>query len=908
MFSCFSMVKTLPGVMVSQVLARMAEPQMKRQRFPELFTLADDMLEEEVSGLEEDQKATFIDKRKRPEEWQCVPHKSILAAADAQKEGIISTLHEQHTTTLWMTGADRVGLIALLINADPKLPAFVRPQGRHTLPALVYEMLSVVQPAYYNTSDINLFPLNKHHLNNGGMLASLLGHADYKVGQHPAQTPVAPVAGLGAIFAILCRAIRLHTARAAYFDGLLTAAMEHLLNIFDCVRRDQVPQKLEMFPAIKGSATLRDAHTLCLQHNYIPLKELERDAAMLIQVFRADAWADDMTAEAIDRGLWLQRLFMNAANPDTVIQGACLRPDPAKFSWQSHRCRPLSFADAEVLLMRHAHVHGLQRVRMMRETEHKRQSPFPLVFVELKDIHAGNLVQSLEKVMTRGRFYITTYLSDTDGFYNTLVAMPSNLWAAYQSFTTMRSLLASTKTEGRDVTRLPFAPLLFQLFTTEFGTRDDDGTRVAYSILGSWLGAGDIDPVRICNDSEAPTRGNPTKPFYFGKLKQNQDALRYLFGATVEELKTDQTAEDRWSNLVLTAKALVLAILKPGLGVHTQWEELADLVERGYHEHKRYLPIAKSIIAATTSDRPPVVPEEKASAPDQTYEDWYPFQRKVLRPRVDATQEGGCNHSKGCGESMFRFLVQMEMESLHYGATRIESTMRQHILPRVDGDAIMSHDKVTTASHVYHGCLSMFDPAVAWVLPDASLMFGTSAHQVFVWRRAYDQYYDLSDTYRWFEWCFLERIDPQMFVRYNQCGGKPKGKAVALLSPTSAKRARGQAFTLPASASASKGKEAKSKGKEVKGPANQEEEATHLMVGLSRSMHHLTGKTTGKEAKQEEPNAKKARMSPEYNPTSPAYAREEYSPSSSPQYSPGETYNPAYDPSKGAYSVTSPSP
>lgn len=753
---------------------------MRRYRFPNMFADATDSLAENIEELKEnepDQLAIHKDVNERSEEWACITHKGILDAAKPTQQLIAADLKKQDTAQLWMTAMDRIGLIALLINEDPKLPAFVQGPGKHTLPSLVFEMLSTIHSAYWETGETNLFGLNKHHLNNGGMLASLLCHSDYKLGLHPAGIQLNSTAVVGAVFAILCRALRLHSVKATYFDGLLHTAMEHLLILHANKGRDPKHVGSPLIPpALNGSTTLKEAQAACLQNNHQVIKELAQTTSALYKVFDARATADDITHEAIDRGLWAQRLLEGSAQ----LSGAVLQHDPATFTWQNTRARSLSFVDVEVLLARHAHHHGLYHILEMVRAIRKLQSAFSPVYIELKDIHAANVQPSMAKVLPPGSFYLVTYLSDTDNHYNTLVVAPSNAWAAYQSYSIMRSLLSKVETEGRDITRLPFAPLLFQLLTTSGASLDAAGMRVAYSILGTWFGLGDLDPIDICPDHK--------------KLKANQDALQFVLGQITDELKAGHTDADRWVNLSLVAKALILGVLDKRDTVAALWQRLCGLVPAGYHDHPKYMPVAEEILSLVK-----VTTEEKATKPNTTYEDWYALQRQCMRPRVESTTVGGCNHAKGCGQAFYRFLVQTEMQSLQYGVDRIELAMRSFIdhkssepkdgkdEKKVDKDGDTEMTKIHTAAHSYHGCLSMFDPALAWVRPDSHFVYGNT--QVFVWRRQYDQYCDLSDTFQWFLSSFHSRIDPELFRNYNACAGKPVGQAPAVLSPT-AKRPR----------------------------------------------------------------------------------------------------------------------
>lgn len=697
-------------------------------------------------------------KAPRSEDWECQAHDTIFAGLEPLKESQLEEIQikvtESKVCQLWMTPIDRLGVIALLINDDPKLPAFVPSHGQHKLPALVCEMLSVAPPSCWESGDVNLFALNKHHFNNGGVLASLLHHADYKVG--PMTTALQPQGALAAIYMVLCRTLKIHGVKAIYFDGLLTAAMEHLIGIFNLQGRSEFASPL-MFPHLEGSAALKEAHTVSLQHNYVPVKELARSCTLLTQVFAAEVVADDLTYEAVDRGLWLQRLQDRSAPgyPDAV-----LRHDVGQFSWQNTRFRSLTFAQTEILLMRHGHLHGLARVRDMRIDNKRTEALFPLVFIELKDIHASSVYPSVGRVMNRGRFFVATYFSNTDDCYNTLLVLPSNLWSAYQAFSSMHFLGNTTKIEGRDISRMPFAPLLFQLLTASGHGADIDSVFVAYSLLSKWLGLGEIDPVTI-QDLEVP---GPESNLIDGNKRaiMAQEALRFLLAQTTDELKGSTDAQ-RWDNLMLAAKAIVVGVIRP-FGLMQQWTELCRAVRTGYHEHKAYLTLAKDILLIATAAKPSVSHEEKDDEPDTTYEDWYESQRKFMRPRVDVPCRGGCNFNKGCGESMLRFLVQLEMESLHYGQARVQFAQQQK--------------KLKTASNCYHGCLSMFDPPLAWVLPDTQLVYSNS--QVFFFRRQYDKHCDLSDTFHLFEWSFLHRLEARILAPFNDCRGKPQGKKVAV--------------------------------------------------------------------------------------------------------------------------------
>ena len=786
---------------LDKILERVAGPETMRERYPLAFSLARTELDLAVTELDPCDKALFADEHKRTEEWSCVLHKSVFNQAKVREISMAKQLQQAAETKLWLSPMDRIGLIALIVNDDPKIGAFVASDGVHSLPPLVFEMLSIVPSVCWEHGEANPFVANKHHLNNGGMLAVRLCSLEYKLDQHPLDLSIQPLAALSAMFTVLCRIMRVHGVRAHYFDGLLLAAGEYFFKVQHLVESAASPVVApRLFPECKGVG-VKEAYTQCLQRSVVAIKELTHQVATLADVFRGVAWDDDIVHEAIDRGLWLQRLVSGEVkSPDAV-----LKHDEKKFKWRQSRFRSLSFASAETLLMRHGHNYSLARIRFMRAETKKAETPYPLVFVELVDIHAANAMPSLLKVMRRDRFWACTYLSDTDNHYNTLLAVPTNLWAAYQAFSSMEFLSQGQDADGRDVTRLPFAPLLYQMFTTDEVAFDYDGARVVLSVLGDWIGLEHQDPVDICSTGDDYKRLLPT-----------QTALQFLLGASAEPLPVDISEAQRWADLVLVSRALLMAVLKPNPTLDGWWTEICSLVVKGYYEHSKFVPLAEAIVSAS-SPAEPLLPHNS----NTTYEHWYEFQRKAMRPRVTAKTEGGCNHSQGCGESFYRFLVQTEMEMLGYSPERLAKVFASLIDEPSDEAkalhvqseleilgyspmcaakvlAVLADDeskdkkkddersKLKTADHVYHGCLSMFDPPLAFVRPEMDFVYATS--QVYFSRRDYDQVCDLSDSYHWFEWCFLDRFSPEMLAGFNAQRKAAARPTAPILSPRSAKK------------------------------------------------------------------------------------------------------------------------
>lgn len=113
----------------SQVLSRIAKSQVKRDRFPWHFKDAEGELQSHISSLDPFQLAQYSEKKGQMNDWNCEVHTHLLKASPQQQEAWTKETETIETVHLWMTPMDRIGVIALIINGDPKLPAFVRPQG-----------------------------------------------------------------------------------------------------------------------------------------------------------------------------------------------------------------------------------------------------------------------------------------------------------------------------------------------------------------------------------------------------------------------------------------------------------------------------------------------------------------------------------------------------------------------------------------------------------------------------------------------------------------------------------------------------------------------------------------------------------------------------------------------------------
>lgn len=750
-------------------LGRMAGAESRKLVFPHVFAQVETDLATEIKNLDPIERAEHKAINEVEENWTCFSVEAVLASTKRIAEQFAGNMSVSDVHQLWMRGEDRLGLISLIINSNPKLPAFVREPGVDTLPALVSEMLSVVNQAKWECGDVNPFLLNTHHFNNGGMLTQRLSSATYKVDQHPPEIKFEVPAALGAIFVYLCRVIKLHDTNAIYFDGMLEAASEFLLSVYDETAKGQlVPPSI--FPVVKGAAPLKQAFNECKRRCHMVLRELEPSAANLIKVFADQEWADDQIHEAIDRGLWLQRL----EDDDECLAGPPLRPLFADSRWHSHRFRILTFPECEQLLVRQGLVHSRGRVCAMKSSEKKRKTRFPLVYVELKDVHAANIIQSIESVMPRNRFHMVTYLSDADNHYNTLLVCSADLWSAYQAYSAMEALDNGQFSEdNRDVTRLPFAPLLFQLLTDESTERDYDGLRVALAVLGQWMGIGTPPPVNICSGD------------HFRFLRLIQEQLRLVFSCTEEDtLPPGVDADKRWKDLCVVARAFLAAVVAPRSGDMDALLERLRRSIKGYGDYETFLPIANEILRLAGLGSAPaevvlpltpaIVPEpdeSKVKEDEKTLEiedeqeseanhpyGWFTFQRQTLRARTEPLKESGCNHRPGAGKSLFRFLVQSEMEHLNYEPSKIKELVERHVLRK--------SSTIKTTQHQYHGCMALFDPALAFMRPDQQILYANTV--VFLHRREYDRVFDLSDAFRWFDWKIRDRIKPEMLAGYQR--------------------------------------------------------------------------------------------------------------------------------------------
>lgn len=116
---------------LDKILARVAGPETMRERYPLAFGFAQTELDRAVQDLDPCDKAVFDDEHKRTEEWACILHKGLFDQAKVREASMTQELQQGTDVTLWLSPVDRLGLIALIINDDPKIGAFVASDGRH---------------------------------------------------------------------------------------------------------------------------------------------------------------------------------------------------------------------------------------------------------------------------------------------------------------------------------------------------------------------------------------------------------------------------------------------------------------------------------------------------------------------------------------------------------------------------------------------------------------------------------------------------------------------------------------------------------------------------------------------------------------------------------------------------------
>ena len=779
-------VKTAAKIQTSigKLTERSARAEAQRAIFPVAFAEVRQRCETKKSEMKGEEKLDH-EAYYGHFNWRCFAKDSLSVWADKKASHTLSVTSSSRQVTVWMSPQDRLGLIAHIINREPGLKEFM-PLDQATrpgLPLLVFEMMSTVTPnAYRSLNDtkeemkLALFFHSRNYA-NGGMLIGLPFRDSFK---HPFATATKDTVkpsevvltqrgGVAAFFGLFSRVAKSQALDATHFDGFMHAAMTYAMEVAVATVNNRVTDatrgRTEVLPPIVGTEIKSDYRT-ARQYCKLACDDIAPLTVSAVNVFMGRISPEpDNIRDATRRGLCRQ----NIPHLDGFD-----RPQ----RWQSVKFTHLSPVDAEKILASHAHYDALVELRKRFEAvkeakgankalhdqelrkladdgkttrailKRKQGVPRPpgVVCIELKGIHAIHCIDSLSDILlSPSEFMVVSYLSREDKEYNTMIITDSAAWNAYQAFCCFDVFSGQDTSfdSGMESMRMPHASMIFQLLSSG----SDVQLRIAFWILAHWYGyRGNIRPSRFGLNRSVG-----------GWLDRVSMSLKFAMGYPLSPHVSEEEVNDSADDAALIMKALVLGLCAQSGVTASRHEELIKQTMAD-EPHSRTIagrdrrPLANQIIAGVLS----ASVSQSSSAVDPTRYDNFDMQRRLGKPRTHAStfvasNEPGCSHDSQLGQLM---LIELTAAERAYCGIETKDKRTLHC----------GEDNVKMSSgRSYHTCTCLFDFPLAIQKSSSNMKFVFTDSFVFIKRREYDLVQDVSDTYLWFERCFVDTVPAGLF-------------------------------------------------------------------------------------------------------------------------------------------------
>ncbi len=724
--------KSLDGM-----VSRSAVAETERQVYPMAFAMVKEHVESKDKSRSETDKKE-IGALYGGKDWVC-PYRDALGTLMGATKGTLvrSTLDASTHVNLWISSANRLGLIAHLINREPGLDEFLSQNGtRMELPMMVFEFLCVVDPIAYrrDSGDLALsLAFQSRDFANGGFYAGLPYRAsanhrfilacEGKQTHQPEDTVFKPVGAMTALFVLFAHTARMRHVDIRHMDGFMHSCMSYTMSVIHRMNQESKRCRTAVLPVMSGSE-VKLGWKLVRQCNKLADDDIQRVVPLALDSFGGTIPdVPGNVSEAIKRGFCRQLI-----DPDSKPSG------PLK--WRESKFMVMGAADAEKYMANHAHYDGIVKLRdwvkqqkesaatcvadhdeLVKKLAYENKttlasmirkrgprSPSRIVCIEIKNMNAANCVSCIERVLWYGaEFFAVEYFSKEESHYNTLIITRACDWNAFQTYTCLEVFSPSqtdkNTQEGISVTRFPQASSVFQLISSGAPSQ----LRVAFWILGKWYGLNMRDYPRMLDTTN------------FNKVA----ACMRIWAGNPDVIQ-----------LLVVGDLLAVA--------PRERMELMNMILEDPNDAR----IGLSLRSISKH-----INESTVTGQDPGRYNGFDMQMKLGRARSKAhsfntTFEPGCN-STGIGKALMVALAARE--AFYCGCQVSHLSMSPQDMPLCGMDA----------SHV---CTSLYDFPVAMQIGKRSTTIVHTDTCVFIERREYDEDLDKSDMYRWFEKLHAESI------------------------------------------------------------------------------------------------------------------------------------------------------
>lgn len=792
---------------IGDLTPRSAKAVAENAIFPEAFAMVRETCEKKKEAFN-CAESTEHEARYTQWNWHCFPKDTLAIWLDKRAADTKSETLNSQSICLWMSTRDRMNIIAHIINVEPGLATFLTSDVR--LPSLVFEMLSVVPRVAYSTqeskaSDGLALAFQSRDYANGGMLVGLPGRES---GAHPymkvLENPTRPEdvclnsrGGAAALYVLICQVAKTNQISAEHFDGFVHASMTYAIEVINKRMSGRVTDKVraDIIPKMLGDEIKGDYATM-QQHCKLASRDVKPLIAEAIMTFKGEtALPSDHVEAATRRGLARQNI---SRGDDEQSLGYS--------TWRRVSYAEKSPVEAEQILALHAQYDALIELRArftrvksaaaLNKLNHEEEirallardftiragilvkqgppRPTRVVCIELKGVHAADIVpSSIMRVLKPDEFFATSYFSQADRAYNTLIITDATCWNAYQTYCCMQMFTGAGDDlfpAREETVRMPQAPTIFQLITSG----SDSQLRVGFWALCLWYGA-------IALDHHLPSQLAAERKESNRIMDKVQFCIKMVLGYPVgEDLKGDELAESA-DDADLITKALVIGLAareKEDIEAHERL--MLHTTEGDPHSRKTPIldlrPLARAVILG-------VVGRQTPNGIDKMRYNQIDCQRLLgTRPRTRAStfmaaNEPGCSHDHALGQFLMAHIMAAEMQYC------TGEPCTAYTINVGDSDLRMS------SGHTRHVCASIEDFAIAFQKPKMKMIFPDT--QVYVFRRDYDRDLDLSPHYRDFEDRFLSKIPEGLFSGGNSIRRIHLGGAHMLAKAINNKRSAG---------------------------------------------------------------------------------------------------------------------
>jgi hypothetical protein len=420
--------------------------------------------------------------------WRCDSQASARIDYGKFKQFFVgeATGAGKESIVLWMKPVDRINVLACVVGDSAGILTTF-----NGIPLLATEMILAATDCITTPRPPRFADRRAAH---GGILVGLHERAQVRP-----QSFLNATGTVAALYALVCNVLRTNNVPPSLWDGLLVASFEFFWSLSEAqtaaLRAQEVRIKRDRILLPPAGAHLAD--------EFIGMSSL-----LAIAV---DSLGDHL-GQFLD-ALGGRKIELTTIVEDSIGRGLAHQSynpaDTGVRRWRKVGAHQLRDVDAERLLVHHGHLDMVANIRSKRDRmkavqlanaqvdegleflgkygfgDEQSKQP-PLVYVLLSGIHAVYCIRSLGDVVPDGDLLVATFLDDNAG-YCTLLCISQDFWNAYQCYASIQAYSVDRDTlesEGRDVVKMPWAPLAFQLLTSW----NDIEMAVGVWLLGKWIG------------------------------------------------------------------------------------------------------------------------------------------------------------------------------------------------------------------------------------------------------------------------------------------------------------------------------------------------------------------------------------------------------------------------------------